>query len=63
MSIDLSFIPIESTNGVLDNNIEEPNIFGYPITPTKSIEEPEKWVIASAEQGARQHILGARPPR
>ena len=62
-SIDLSFIPIDSTGGVPNDNIEEPNTFGYRITPEKNIEEPEKWVITSAEQGGRQHILGARPPQ
>ena len=49
-SIDSSFILIESTGGVLNDNIEEPNTFGYLITPEKNIEEPEKWVVPSAEQ-------------
>jgi hypothetical protein len=46
----LSFIPIDSTDGVPDDNIEEPNTFGYRITPDKNIEEPEKWLVPSAEQ-------------
>ena len=41
------------------DNIEESNIFGCLITPEKNIEEPVKWVIASAEQGTRQYILRA----
>ena len=41
-SIDSSFIPIERTGGVPDENIEEPDKFGYCIALDENTEEPDK---------------------